>query len=167
MSVGVLHPGDWKGNEVNIGETAKASGVSAKMIRHYESVELLPAARRSDSGYRQYSESDVHTLRFIRRARDLGFSINEIHDLLLLWQDRNRPSREVKALAESHLEDIDRKVAELLAMKTALAHLIHCCRGNDRPECPILQGLAGEVEAPKVKNAEPFKPRKGHRLSGK
>lgn len=127
---------------VNIGQAAAASGVSAKMIRHYEGVGLLPAPKRTESGYRQYSDSEVHTLRFIRQARDLGFSIREIGELLSLWHDRRRPSRLVKALAEGHIRALEQKVQELRAMKSTLQHLVHCCHGDDRPECPILEGLA-------------------------
>ena len=126
---------------LNIGEAAAASGVSAKMIRHYEGVGLLPAAQRTESGYRQYAESDVQTLLFIRHSRDLGFSLPEIARLVGLWQDRRRPSREVKALARRHLEELEVKAQELLAMKSALEHLVRCCRGDDRPECPIIESL--------------------------
>jgi Cu(I)-responsive transcriptional regulator len=128
---------------MNIGEAASASGVSAKMIRHYEQLALLPAARRTESGYRQFEQNDVHTLRFIRHSRDLGFSLTEIAELVGLWQNRRRPSRLVKALAETHIKELEQKAAELLAMKSALEHLVHCCHGDDRPECPILEGLAG------------------------
>ena len=127
---------------MNIGEAARDSGVSAKMIRHYEDSGLLPRARRSDSGYRVYDGRDVHTLRFVRHARDLGFSIRQIGELLALWHDRSRPSRQVKALAEAHLRELDAKIAELQAMKATLAHLAHCCHGDDRPDCPILDSLA-------------------------
>lgn len=130
---------------MNIGQAAEASGVSAKMIRHYESVELLPAAQRSDAGYRQYGERDLHTLRFIRRSRDLGFSIDEIRGLLSLWQDRDRSSRQVKALAQSHIDELDRKVRELLEMKATLETLVDCCRGDERPDCPIIEELAREA----------------------
>ncbi len=133
---------------MNIGEAAAASGVSAKMIRHYESVGLMPAAVRTDAGYRQYSDSDVHTLRFIRHARDLGFSIAEIGELVGLWHDRSRPSRQVKALAEKHMHELEQKAAELLAMKATLQHLVHCCHGDDRPDCPILEGLAHSETVP-------------------
>ncbi len=134
---------------MNIGEAAKASGVSAKMIRHYEQVGLLPAAARTDAGYRQYDGSEVHTLRFIRQSRDLGFSIPEIGELVGLWQNRRRPSRQVKALAEAHIKELDQKAQELLAMKAALQHLVQSCHGDDRPECPILESLAGSgPEAP-------------------
>ena len=124
---------------LNIGQAAATSGVSAKMIRHYEQVGLLPAAQRTD---RQYGEADVQTLRFIRHSRDLGFSIPEIGQLVSLWQDRSRPSREVKALAKAHIHELEEKAQELLAMKAALEHLVHGCRGDDRPECPIIETLA-------------------------
>ena len=127
---------------MNIGQAARASGVSAKMIRHYEEVGLIPAASRTDAGYRQYAEADVHTLRFVRHARDLGFSIAEIGELVGLWHDRQRPSRQVKALAQAHIQELRRKAQELLAMTATLEHLVHCCHGDDRPECPILESLA-------------------------
>ena len=127
---------------LNIGQAARACGVSAKMIRHYEQVGLLPAARRTGAGYRQYDDVDLHTLRFIRQSRDLGFSIPEIAQLLGLWRDRQRPSRKVKALAEQHIDELDRKLRELQAMKATLEHLVHCCHGDDRPECPIIESLA-------------------------
>ena len=127
---------------MNIGEAAKASGVSAKMIRHYERVGLVPDASRTDAGYRQYGDKDLGTLRFIRRSRDLGFSIEQIRALLGLWQDRRRPSREVKALAQEHIRELDIKLRELQAMKATLAHLVHCCHGDDRPDCPIIETLA-------------------------
>ena len=130
---------------MNIGEAASASGVSAKMIRHYEELGLLPEARRTESGYRQYEQNEVQTLRFIRHARDLGFSLSEIAELVGLWQNRRRPSRQVKALAEAHIKELELKAAELLAMKSALEHLAQCCHGDDRPECPILDGLAGDA----------------------
>ncbi|WP_280156523.1 Cu(I)-responsive transcriptional regulator [Piscinibacter sp. XHJ-5] len=127
---------------MNIGEAAKASGVSAKMIRHYESVGLFPEPRRTDSGYRQYTEKEVHTLRFIRQARDLGFSLEQISELLALWQNRRRPSRQVKALAEAHIQELEQKLQELQVMKSTLEHLVHCCHGDDRPDCPILETLS-------------------------
>jgi len=127
---------------MNIGDAAKASGVSAKMIRHYESVGLFPQAVRTDSGYRQYTDKEVGTLRFIRQSRDLGFSIEQIRELLGLWQNRKRPSRRVKALAQAHIQELDEKLKELQAMKAALEHLVHCCRGDDRPDCPIIETLA-------------------------
>jgi MerR family copper efflux transcriptional regulator len=135
---------------MNIGQAAKASGVSAKMIRHYEEVGLVPAPQRTDSGYRQYTESEVHTLRFIRQARDLGFSILEIGELVSLWHNRKRPSRLVKALAQAHIQALEQKAQELLTMKSTLEHLVHCCHGDDRPECPILETLANEQPAPEA-----------------
>lgn len=127
---------------MNIGQASKVSKVSAKMIRHYESVGLLPEARRTDSGYRQYADKDLHTLRFIRRARDLGFSIEQIRELLGLWQDRRRPSRQVKAFAQAHIQELEQKLQEIQAMKASLEHLVHCCNGDDRPDCPIIESLA-------------------------
>ena len=128
---------------MNIGQAAKASGITAKMIRHYESVGLLPPAMRSDTGYRQYGEREVHVLRFIRRARDLGFSIKDISGLLSLWHDRQRPSRQVKALAQAHMQQLQRKIDELQSMRQTLEKLVQCCQGDERPDCPILQDLAG------------------------
>ncbi|MBT9494734.1 MAG: Cu(I)-responsive transcriptional regulator [Paucibacter sp.] len=128
---------------MNIGQAAEAAGVSAKMIRHYEQVGLVPPPRRTESGYRQYTESEVHTLRFIRQARDLGFSIHEIGELVGLWQNRKRPSRLVKAMAEAQIKALDAKAQELLAMKATLEHLVLCCHGDERPDCPILETLSG------------------------
>jgi Cu(I)-responsive transcriptional regulator len=128
---------------MNIGEAAAASGVSAKMIRYYESVGLLPKVRRTANGYRVYGEEDVHTLAFIRRARDLGFPMAQIEKLLALWQDRSRASAEVKAIAAAHVEELGRKIAELEAMRRTLEHLVAHCHGNHRPDCPILEDLAG------------------------
>jgi Cu(I)-responsive transcriptional regulator len=131
---------------MNIGEAARASGVSAKMIRHYEGIGLFGAPARSEAGYRVYGEREVHLLRFIRHSRDLGFSLEQIRALLGLWQDRGRPSREVRALAQEHLAEVQAKLAELQAMKATLQQLVHSCHGDDRPDCPILDGLeAGKV----------------------
>ncbi len=127
---------------LNIGAAADASGVSAKMIRYYESVGLIPEIARSDAGYRVYRASDIHTLRFIRRARDLGFSVKDIAQLLTLWQDRERASADVKALALTHVEALHTKIAELEAMAKTLQHLAQHCQGNTRPDCPILDDLA-------------------------
>jgi Cu(I)-responsive transcriptional regulator len=151
---------------MNIGEAGAASGVSAKMIRHYEELGLLPTARRTESGYRQYGQNELHTLRFIRHSRDLGFSLSEIAELVGLWQNRRRPSRLVKALAEAHIKELEQKAAELLAMKSALEHLVHCCHGDDRPECPILDGLAGEAALSNAAAAKRVTPRATHRLAG-
>ena len=128
---------------MNIGQAARASGITAKMIRHYESVGLLPPAMRSDTGYRQYGEREVHVLRFIRRARDLGVAIKDISGLLSLWHDRQRPSRQVKALAQAHMQQLQRKIDELQSMRQTLEKLVQCCQGDERPDCPILQDLAG------------------------
>lgn len=125
-----------------IGDAAARSGVSAKMLRHYESLGLLPKVARTEAGYRLYSDSDVHTLRFIRRARDLGFAIAEISELLKLWQNRRRSSSDVKRIAQTHIADLDRRLAEMQAMKLALEQLVGCCHGDERPDCPILDGLA-------------------------
>lgn len=129
---------------LNIGEAAVASGVSAKMIRHYEEIGLIPAAGRTASGYRLYGASDVHTLRFIRRARDLGFSMKEIETLLGLWKNRRRASSEVKRLAARHIDELDRRISEMREMRRTLANLAHHCHGDQRPDCPILDDLAGE-----------------------
>jgi Cu(I)-responsive transcriptional regulator len=136
---------------MNIGEAAKASGVSAKMIRHYESVGLFPEAARTESGYRQYTDKEVSTLRFVRQSRDLGFSIEQIRELLGLWQDRKRPSRQVRALAQAHIEELDEKLVELQSMKATLEHLVHCCHGDDRPDCPIIDSLAQERQEEPLK----------------
>ncbi len=113
------------------------------MVRHYETLGLLPAVSRTDAGYRLYGDADVHSLRFIKRARDLGFSIDEIQQLVGLWHDRSRSSADVKRIARTHLDDLDRRIAELQAMRGTLAHLVHGCRGDHRPDCPILEDLAG------------------------
>jgi len=134
--------------EFNIGEAAARSGVSAKMLRHYESLGLLSAIARSESGYRQYSEQDVHTLRFIRSARDLGFKIAEIAQLLQLWQDQGRSSADVKRIALAHLADLDRRMAEMAAMRQTLQALVQHCQGDSRPNCPILQGLSETTKPP-------------------
>ncbi|WP_431099214.1 Cu(I)-responsive transcriptional regulator [Polaromonas aquatica] len=127
---------------LNIGQAAAHSGVSAKMIRHYESLGLLPTVHRTDAGYRQYGEKEVHTLRFIRRARALGFSMAEITELLKLWQNKRRASADVKRIALAHMADLERRIVEMEAMKQTLGHLAHCCQGNSRPDCPILSELA-------------------------
>ncbi|WP_439537107.1 Cu(I)-responsive transcriptional regulator [Methyloversatilis sp.] len=127
----------------NIGEVAARSGVSARMVRHYEALGLLPAVARSETGYRKYGEREVHLLRFIRRARDLGFSMKEIADLLALWLAPDRASADVKQIALTHVADLERRISEMTAMKGALTLLADCCRGDDRPDCPILDGLAG------------------------
>ena len=127
---------------MNISQAADASAVSAKMIRHYESLGLLPKAPRTAAGYRQYDEALMHTLRFIRRARDLGFSIKEISALLGLWRNRRRASADVKRIALAHVDDLQRRIDEMQSMQRTLKHLAHCCHGDARPECPILDDLA-------------------------
>ncbi|WP_081074530.1 Cu(I)-responsive transcriptional regulator [Burkholderia cepacia] len=130
---------------MNIGEAASASGVSAKMIRHYEGLRLLPPASRTDNGYRQYGDKDVGRLRFIRQCRDLGFSLDRISELLDLWQNRERSSRHVKALAQAHIAELDEKLKELQAMRATLEKLVHYCNGDDRADCPIIELLASEA----------------------
>lgn len=126
---------------MNIGEASKASGVSAKMIRYYEQTGLVPPAERSSSGYRSYSQADVHRLRFIRRARDLGFAVAEIGDLLDLWKESARQSADVKRLAQAHIDELYRKINGLKQMADTLQTLIDCCAGDERPDCPILAKL--------------------------
>ncbi|GJD56583.1 Cu(I)-responsive transcriptional regulator [Methylobacterium dankookense] len=133
---------------VTIGEAARRSGVSAKMIRWYEETGLLPPATRSESGYRHYGEADLHTLRFVRRARDLGFSVEAIAELLALWHDRARPSASVKAIAEDQVADLRRRIAELEGMARTLERLADSCCGDSRPDCPILDDLAAGDAAP-------------------
>lgn len=127
---------------MNIGQAARQSGLTAKMIRYYESIGLLSAAHRSDSGYRLYQTDDLHTLGFIKRARDMGFSLEEVARLLTLWQDRGRASADVKALAKAHVDDLDRRIDELTALRDSLQHLVSHCQGDERPDCPILANLA-------------------------
>ena len=128
-----------------IGQAAARSGVSAKMIRHYESLGLLPQAPRTESNYRRYGEDDVHRLRFIRRARDLGFDLKRIDLLLQLWDDRGRASAEVKRLALAHVAELDAKIAQMQAMRRTLERLVQACHGDARPDCPILDDLADEI----------------------
>lgn len=129
---------------MNIGAAAAASGVTPKMIRHYEAIALLRPAPRRDNAYRDYGPRDVHELRFIGRARRLGFSIAAIGDLLALWRDRGRPSREVKRIADAHIGDLESRIAEMQAMADTLRELAAACHGDDRPDCPILDDLARE-----------------------
>ena len=133
---------------MNIGEAAVASGVSAKMLRYYESIGLIPQAGRTSAGYRTYGEREVETLRFIRRARDFGLPMGRVKLLVGLWQDASRPSREVKKLALEQVADLEAKIGELTAMKDALADLAGRCRGDNRPDCPILLDLAGSASTP-------------------
>jgi Cu(I)-responsive transcriptional regulator len=125
-----------------IGEAARGSGVSAKMIRHYESIGLLPKAQRTEAGYRLYDATEVHALRFIHRARSLGFPLETIRQLLALWRDRRRSSASVKKLALAHVDDLETKIAEMQGMVKTLKHLAHHCHGDERPDCPILEDLA-------------------------
>ena len=132
---------------MNIGHAAAASGVSAKMIRYYESIGLIPKTVRTEAGYRVYSGSDVATLGFIRRARDLGFSVERIAELVALWRDRDRASTDVKRIALEHVESLERKARELQEMAATLSHLAEHCHGDGRPECPIIEGLQTGHEA--------------------
>ncbi|MDQ2819864.1 MAG: Cu(I)-responsive transcriptional regulator [Pseudomonadota bacterium] len=131
---------------MNIGEASKASGVSAKMIRYYEDVGLIPVASRSDSGYRAYIQNDVHRLRFIRRARDLGFSVAEIRELLSLWNDGSRQSADVKRLAQAHIAELEEKIKNMRQMADTLHELARGCAGDKRPKCPILAALENPQE---------------------
>ncbi len=127
---------------MNIGEAAAASGVSSKMIRYYEQIGLLKPAARSASGYRTYTDNEVHTLRFVRRARDLGFTVEQMAELLTLWRDRSRASADVKRIALAHVEALDNKMRELQQMAATLRHLAANCHGDSRPDCPIIDELA-------------------------
>ena len=127
---------------MNIGQAARYSGLSAKMIRYYESIGLLKAAHRTDSGYRVYGDDDLHTLAFIKRSRDLGFSLEEVGKLLTLWQDRQRASADVKALARQHIDELNQKIRELGELRDTLQDLVEHCNGDHRPDCPILKELA-------------------------
>ena len=137
---------------VPIGVAARRAGISARMVRHYESLGLISGVARTDSGYRQYTEADVHALHFIRRGRDLGFSMEEIAELLGLWHDRSRASSQVKRIAQQHIDDLSERIAQMQAMQRSLQTLVSCCQGNDRPDCPILDDLASG-------QAEPHAPR--------
>jgi len=128
---------------VDIGQATRASGVSVKMIRHYEEIGLLRDVSRTVANYRLYNEQHIHTLRFIKRSRTLGFSMEEIQELLSLWQDRRRSSASVKKIAARHIDDLQTKIAELQGMVNTLQHLTHCCAGDGRPDCPILDDLSG------------------------
>ena len=127
---------------MNIGSVAERSGVSARTIRYYESIGLIPPAARSDNGYRDYGRSDVDRLRFIQRARRLGFSVKDVSNLLTLWHDKHRASGDVKALALRHIEEVKSHIAELESLRRTLIHLTDRCHGDDRPDCPILEDLA-------------------------
>ena len=125
---------------MNIGQAAVASGVTAKMIRYYESIGLLPDTKRSQSGYREFDDIDIHRLRFVRRSRDFGFSMTQIETLLGLWQHK-RPSHDVKEIALAHVAELDQKIEHLKELRNSLKHLADCCHGDHRPECPILENL--------------------------
>jgi len=127
---------------MNIGQLSEASGVSAKMIRHYEAIGLIPKPPRSDAGYRRYQQTDVQLLSFVRRARAVGFATPEIKSLVAMWLDRRRPAREVKAVAERHLATVEARIDELKVIARTISHLVQHCHGGDRPECPILDALA-------------------------
>ncbi|OLP61354.1 Cu(I)-responsive transcriptional regulator [Xaviernesmea oryzae] len=131
---------------MTIGDAARQSGVSAKMIRYYEKIELISPAGRSEAHYRTYGADDVHALRFIRRARDLGFSVEQMKALLALWRDRSRASADVRAIAQAHIAELERKAQAIAAMTGTLRHLVEHCHGDDRPDCPILQDFAGGHE---------------------
>jgi len=128
--------------DMNIGEVAAETGITSKSIRYYESIGLIPEAHRTGGGYRQYSDKDVQTLHFIRRARNLGFTVGEVEELLSLYRDRNRASADVREIAIRHITDLDKKVAELEGMRATLTHLVDKCHGDERPDCPILDDLA-------------------------
>lgn len=140
-----------QGWPVAIGEAARRAGVSARMVRHYESLGLLPPVGRTDSGYRQYTEAEVHALRFIRRARDLGFAMHEITELLGLWQDKARASSQVKRIAQAHIDDLATRIAAMQAMQRSLQSLVRCCHGDQRPDCPILDDLAAACDGAPAK----------------
>ena len=136
---------------MQIGTVARKSGVPTKTIRYYESVGLIDQAPRTAGGYREYAEHDVQTLRFIQRARGLGFSVADVGDLLALWRDKSRHSAQVKAVATRHVAEIDRKIAELQGMRGTLVHLVERCQGDHRPDCPILADLAGADDRDAIK----------------
>jgi Cu(I)-responsive transcriptional regulator len=137
--------------QMNIGEAARASGISTKMIRHYEEIGLIAKAHRTESGYRTYTERDIHILRFIKQARNLGFAIERIKDLLNLWQNKRRTSRKVKQLAMNHILELDERIRELQEMRQVISYLVEHCHGDDRPDCPILEGLANGSHARRAK----------------
>ncbi|HTN67799.1 MAG TPA: Cu(I)-responsive transcriptional regulator [Burkholderiaceae bacterium] len=130
---------------MNIGQAADASGVSAKMIRYYESIGLIASANRSDAGYRKYGEKEIQILRFIKRSRDLGFSLDRIKTLLGLWEDRSRQSADVKQLARQYITELARDIAKLQSIRDQLQHLTDCCQGDQRPDCPIIDDLASRA----------------------
>jgi len=139
---------------MNIGTVAKRTGVSAKTIRYYESIGLIPNAARAENGYRDYGVNDVETLRFIKQARTLGFSVEDVGSLLSLWHDKTRASGDVKAVAMKHIEAVEARILELQSIRDTLKHLTQCCQGDDRPDCPILEGLAGLGGTPKISETQ-------------
>lgn len=141
---------------MQIGEAARHTGVSAKMIRHYEAIGLIKSPLRTESGYRVYSDNEVHTLRFISQARDLGFSVEQMEDLLALWRDRSRASADVKAIAMQHILVLQEKARALQAMSDTLQHLADHCHGDDRPDCPIIEGFASASPPPARKRQPRF-----------
>ena len=138
---------------MNIGEAAQAAGVTAKMIRYYESIGLIGEARRSDAGYRQYTDNEIHTLRFIKRSRDLGLSIERIKTLLALWRDKTRKSADVKKLAHQYMAELDEDIRKLQSIRDQLQLMAQCCRGDQRPDCPIIENLAGAPDAADASDA--------------
>ena len=150
---------------MNIGEASKSSGVSAKMIRYYERIGLIRAAGRTGAGYRTYDDGDVHTLQFVHRARDLGFPLDAIRQLLALWQDRSRTSQDVKRLALDTVAELRRKMAELETMARSLEHLATHCRGDERPDCPIIDDLADR--GPRARGPHAGMQVAGHDASGR
>ena len=144
---------------MNIGQAAKASGVSAKMIRYYETIGLIAPVHRTDAGYRIYEDPDVHALRFISRARDLGFSVEHMRELIALWRDRDRASADVKAIALAHVEMLEQKAKALHQMSETLKHLAANCHGDGRPDCPIIEDFAkSEPTQPRSKRRARFEP---------
>lgn len=150
---------------MNIGEAARLSGVTAKMIRHYEAIGLIAPGARTDAGYRTYNEKDVHELRFIKRARTLGFSLEQIQALLSLWRDKSRASKDVKRMAGEHVAELNERIRELTEMRDTLVSLAEACRGDHRPDCPILQGLEADTEM--AASAAAANPAHCHDVSGK
>jgi len=128
---------------MNIGSVSEKSGVSSKTIRYYESIGLIPPADRAENGYRDYGPNDVETLRFVKRSRAMGFSVEDVRNLLDLWVNKDRASADVKAVALKHIDDVEKRIVELESIRDTLKNLTKCCKGNDRPDCPILEGLAG------------------------
>jgi MerR family copper efflux transcriptional regulator len=146
---------------MNIGEAAQAAGLTAKMIRDYEALGLIPQASRTESGYRQYTKRDVDMLRFIRQARSMSFSIKQVEQLLSLWSDTRRQSRDVKALAHAQMAELDRKMAELASMKASLEQIVSSCPGDDGADCPILSKLS-DYAAPALSNERRQRPMPAH-----